>query len=327
MTYPIHNECCIANAAKRFGAGSIPLIISDAPFGIREGKLGSQYNRDESLVFEGYVEAPADYGKFCRDWVDQAAYILEPHGSMYLISGWSNYHHLLKAVHDLKLNCINEIIWKFQFGVYTRRKFVSSHYNVLFVSKSPKAKPTFNTNARYADDERDVYGRSRLYGDLQDVWTIPKAFLPGVRKNKNKLPEALVRKMIQYSSKPGDIVCDFFLGNFTTAFVAKKLDRVPAGFELNAEAYNYWMPRLQNWSLTPEEVALACYSMERLEAAGSDEKAQQSVGRRKARRRSNFRGAQTCAKNQAAACVRREAAGCRSQVKKCSTGQRRSAQS
>ena len=58
-------------------------------------------------------------------------------------------------------------------------------------------------------------------------------------KNGTKLPEKLVQKMIDFSSKPGDIIFDPFMGNGTTGIVAKKNFRHFAGYEINPEAYNH----------------------------------------------------------------------------------------
>ena len=74
-------------------------------------------------------------------------------------------------------------------------------------------------------------------------------------KNINKLPEELVKKMIQYSSNEGDLVCDFFLGNFTTAVVSKKLNRVPMGFELNKHAFHIGMRKLAKKNTYTKDVA------------------------------------------------------------------------
>ena len=54
---------------------------------------------------------------------------------------------------------------------------------------------------------------------------------------KNKLPEELVKKMVQYSSNEGDVVCDFFMGNFTTKKVCRELNRHCIGFEININAF------------------------------------------------------------------------------------------
>ena len=49
--------------------------------------------------------------------------------------------------------------------------------------------------------------------------------------------------MIQLGSRPGDLVCDFFLGSFSTARVAHRLGRRTVGFELNPEAYTFGSAR------------------------------------------------------------------------------------
>ena len=67
----------------------------------------------------------------------------------------------------------------------------------------------------------------------------------GQGKNKNKLPNELIRKIIQYSSNPGDIVADFFLGNFTTAVVAREMGRIPQGFEKNPNGFKHFIDSVQ----------------------------------------------------------------------------------
>src|SRR3990170_4019474 len=46
-------------------------------------------------------------------------------------------------------------------------------------------------------------------------------------------------KLIQYSSNEGDLVCDFFLGSFSTAKVAIGLNRRAVGFELSKKAFEF----------------------------------------------------------------------------------------
>jgi len=239
----LFNEDCIAGARKHLSDESIDLMICDPPFGIGEGRFRNQYNRSDQNVLSGYVEAPSDYATWTLEWMTEAKRVLKPNGSMYLVSGYTNLVHLLNAAQSLELFTINHIIWKYNFGVFTKRKFVSSHYHVLYLKKSSKAEITFNRACRFQDDERDEDGRSMRYRDLEDVWTINRENRPGELKNVNKLPEALIEKMILYSSNAGDVVCDFFLGNFTSAVVAKRLERIPAGFELNSIAFDYHIRR------------------------------------------------------------------------------------
>ena len=241
--FEIWNEDCILGAKNHLEDKSIDLIICDSPFGINEKKFDKHYNRNSSNVIEGYVEAPSDYDKFTLDWMREATRILKDSGSMYIISGWSNLSSFYKAIEKLDLIEINHIIWKYNFGVNTSKKYVSSHYHIFYLCKND-SKRLFNTNCRFTQQDK-IENKSALYNDLEDVWVINKEFRPGEIKNVNKLPNELVEKMILYSSNPNDTVCDFFMGNFTTADCALRLGRKVKGFEFNSESYNYFLPKLK----------------------------------------------------------------------------------
>lgn len=239
----ILNEDCIEGSGKLEEA-SVDLFIGDPPFGIQETQFQKHYKRNDDKVLEGYQEAPENYAEWTHAWMEEARRLLKDDGSMYVISGHTNLRHILNAAADLGLHEINHIIWKFNFGVNTKKKFVTSHYHVLYYSKSSKANPTFNTNCRFGSHEKTKDGKSLLYRDIEDVFDINKEYSPNGIKNQNKLPEELIRKLILYSSHEGDTVCDFFMGNFTTASAALKLGRKVCGFEINEIAYTYHMSEL-----------------------------------------------------------------------------------
>ncbi len=240
-----YNIDCIEGAKKYLKDNSVDLIITDPPYGIDGDKLHKHYNRDESNVIEGYVEIPKEeYPHFTQKWIKEAERVLKPGGSIYIVSGYTNLIHILNALHQTSLKELNHIIWKYNFGVYTKNKFISSHYHILYYTK-PGKKHTFNTNAFYADFEKDNQGRSLNYQDREDVWIINREYKPGEIKNKNELPKQLLMKMILYSSHPEDLVCDFFLGSFSTAKVAIALGRNTCGFEINPNAFNYQIKEIQ----------------------------------------------------------------------------------
>ncbi len=232
---------CITGAKKYIPNNTIDLIITDPPYGIDGDNLHKHYNRNEDYVIDGYVEIPRqDYYEFSLKWIKQAERVLKPGGSIYIVSGYTNLVHILNALHQTSLKEINHIIWKYNFGVYTKNKYVSSHYHILYYVK-PGKKPTFNTFCRYSDNERDTTGHSLNYQDREDVWIINREYKPGKTKNKNELPTKLLSKMILYSSNEGDLVCDFFLGGFSTAKVAIGLNRDACGFEVNKNAFEHGM--------------------------------------------------------------------------------------
>jgi len=241
MNIDIYNDDCLNN---KIPDNSIDLGIFDPPFGLGESSFDKHYKRNSKYVIQGYQEAPKDYEQWTMRWLSEAKRILKDNGSMYVFMGHTNLRYLLNAANVLELNEINHLIWKYNFGVYTKKKFVTCHYHILYYSKSPKAKVTFNTNCRYGMQEKNDKGGSLVYSDLEDVFAINRDYLPKEKKNQNKLPEELINKLILYSSNPNDVVCDFFLGNFTTAYCALRLGRKICGYEINEDSFDYHMNKI-----------------------------------------------------------------------------------
>lgn len=211
---------CIAGMRemREHAAGSVQLCIADPPFGIDFHGREHIYNRDPGNVIGGYSEVSSDdYLDFTRAWLSVASPLLASTGSMYLFSGWSNLRQVLVAVDEVTdLHLVNHIIWRKNFNPFTSRKFASAHYHVLFLVRDPK---------RYFFNKVEHY--------IEDVWEINVENRPGIKKNGNKLPMDVVERCIDFSSRPGDIVLDPFMGNGTTAECARATFRHYIGFEMN----------------------------------------------------------------------------------------------
>ncbi|HET7813520.1 MAG TPA: site-specific DNA-methyltransferase [Candidatus Baltobacteraceae bacterium] len=239
------NADCIDGARQHLADESVDLIVTDPPYGIEGDRLHRHYNRDERFVVEGYIEVePHEYAAFSRDWIAQAARVLRPGGQIYVVSGYTNLYDVLGALRESGLVEINHLIWKYNFGVYTTTKYVSSHYHILYYAK-PGGKRTFNLQSRFALDEGAAEGGSANYRDREDVWILNREYKPGREKNKNELPLELLKKMIAYSSDPGDLVADFFMGGGSTAVAALGMNRRFVGFEKSRGAFNKCVARLE----------------------------------------------------------------------------------
>lgn len=240
-----YNTDCITGALAHLPDNSVDLIITDPPYGINGDRLHQHYNRDEAFVVDGYIEIPAaQYNDFTHQWVKQAERVLRPGGSIYVVSGYTNLYDVLDALRATSLKEINHLIWKYNFGVFTSRKYVSSHYHVLYYEK-PGGRRKFHLQSRYATDEAHEEGGSSNYRDREDVFIINREYKPGQEKNKNELPWELLKKLMQYSSDEGDLVCDFFMGGCSTAAVAIGMNRRFVGFELSKPTFRSRVPKIR----------------------------------------------------------------------------------
>ena len=222
----------------------IDLVVTDPPFAIDFKAKKANYNRTASRVMSGYNEIHAkDYYDFTFDWMSQVFRILKESGSMYVFSGWNNLGDILRSIDDVGFTVINHIIWKYQFGVVTKKKFVTSHYHCLYVCKNDKERKFFPF-ARYDKDSHNEEGRSLHYKDKEDVWEIKREYWTGDEKTPTKLPAELIKKILQYSSEKKDVVMDPFLGSGQVAVVSKSMGRHFLGFEIVSQYYRFAKKRL-----------------------------------------------------------------------------------
>lgn len=213
---------------KHVPNNSIDLIITDPPFAINFKGRRTNYHRKAENVMTGYKEIPKEkYLDFSLKWIKEAYRILKETGSAYIFSGWNNLKDILIAVDEAGFITLNHLIWKYQFGVFTRKKFVTSHYHILLVVKNLK-KYKFNKIEHYPED----------------VIMVNRDYWHGKIKTETKLPVELVKKLILFSSDEEDIVFDPFMGSGTTAEAARLTNRKYLGFEIVPEYVDFANKRL-----------------------------------------------------------------------------------
>ncbi len=248
--YKVYNQSCIDGMREHVLDNSIDLIFTDPPYGIDGDGLDVHYHRDESNVVPGYVDVPlSQYREFSLNWIRECERVLRPGGSIYIVSGYTNLHHILNALHETDLEEVNHLIAKYTFGVNATKKWISSHYHILFWQKPDKGsqKRTFNHLYKWLDNKDS-------YNDRLSVQDMPRDYKPGQVKNKNQLSEDFIEKFIMYSSNRGDTVLDCFGGGFTTARTALRYGRKFVGFELNKNAFDAFVPDLDKVEVLPDPV-------------------------------------------------------------------------
>lgn len=98
--------------------------------------------------------------------------------------------------------------------------------------------------------KEDQNGKITITRELGSLWTDLSwngiADEGGVKFKNGKKPEALLRRIIEMNSEPGDLVLDYHLGSGTTAAVAHKMGRQYIGLEQLNYGENDAINRLKN---------------------------------------------------------------------------------
>jgi len=168
--------------------------------------------------------------------------VLKKNGSVYLnIKNRYNGEQMippfwiLDYFNDMYLR--NIIIWNFDWGGATEKRF-SSRYEFIFFFTKDRKDWVFNLenikipSVNYRPDRYKTQMKNP-----SDVWRIPlvRGNVPERTGHPAQYPEKLVERIIKASTRPGDIVLDPFMGSGTTAVVAKRLKRHYIGYETNKE--------------------------------------------------------------------------------------------
>ncbi len=131
----------------------------------------------------------------------------------------------------------NVIIWNFDWGGSTSKRFCSRYEYVFFFTKK-KDSYVFNL------DEVKIpalnYRPDRYKTQLKnptDVWKISLVSGNSAERTEHpaQYPEELIERIIKVGTNVGDLVLDPFMGSGTTAVVAKKLGRKYVGYEVEKE--------------------------------------------------------------------------------------------
>ena len=246
------------------------LIIADPPFNIGFDKSSHEYGSSQYKLYSDEM-TDEGYSGFSNRWIGACHEALAPEGSMYIVSGWTHLHHILSAVHTSPFHMLNHLVWRYTWGVYTKRRFVTSHYHVLLLVKDPKAY-TFNRLERYQEDvwDDDPDGDEAPEADLRrlegeerwedgDVWFFPEYNRGNdpdrIKGHPCQLPVKLLRKMILTSTNEGDLVGDVFSGSGGTILAARQTGRRVVGFEIDPD-YESIIKRKALWGRPVERRGL-----------------------------------------------------------------------
>jgi site-specific DNA-methyltransferase (adenine-specific) len=248
---------------------SVQLIYIDPPFntggtqqrralrttraaegGDRTGFGGRRYATTE-IGRMGYLDAFDDYLAFIAPRLEQARRLLTESGTLYLHIDWREAHYCKVLLDQIfGRDCfLNEVIWAYDYGGRARDRWPAKHDTILVYTKSMK---------RHLFDQDSITRVPYLAPGLvtpekaargklpTDVWWHTIVATNGKEKTgyPTQKPEAVLRRVLEPSSRPGDWVLDFFAGSGTTGAVAAAMGRRFVMVDANPEAVQVMRRRL-----------------------------------------------------------------------------------
>jgi site-specific DNA-methyltransferase (adenine-specific) len=249
-------------------SNSVDLIYVDPPFntgkvqrrkriratrdaqGDRVGFQGRRYHSEE-IASGSFRDRFDDFLHFLEPRLIEARRILSPYGCFFLHIDYREVHYCKVLLDEVfGRECfMNEIIWAYDFGGRTKKRWPPKHDSILWYVSDPDAY-TFN----YDQVERIPYLAPGLVGDEKaargktptDVWW--HTIVPTNSKEKTRYPTqkplGVLNRLIKVHTNPGDLVLDFFAGSGTLGEAAARHGRDFILIDSNPEAFEVMRERL-----------------------------------------------------------------------------------
>jgi len=250
---------------------SVDLIYIDPPFntgkrqsrtqiktersatGDRTGFGGNRYQTIR-LGSQEYLDIFDDYLAFLEPRLMEAYRILSTHGTLYFHIDYREVHYCKLLLDQIfgRQCFLNEIIWAYDYGGRTKKRWPPKHDNILVYVKNPEHY-TFNV----AEIDRIPYMAPGLVGPEKaargklptDTWWHTIVATNGKEKTgyPTQKPLGILNRMIRASSNPGELVLDFFAGSGTTGVSCLELGRRFILIDNNPQALQVMRQRFRGY--------------------------------------------------------------------------------
>jgi len=228
----IEGDC--VERMKALPEGCADLVFADPPYNMQlRGELRRPDQSKVDAVDDHWDQFSSfeAYDHFTREWLMAARRCLKDTGTLWVIGSYHNIFRVGAAMQDLGFWILNDVVWRKSNPMpnFKGRRFTNAHETLIWATKNPEQKYTFNYEAMKAlNDELQ----------MRSDWTLPICAgnerirgADGQKAHSTQKPEALLHRVIVSSTRPGDVVLDPFFGSGTTGAVARRLGRHFIGIE------------------------------------------------------------------------------------------------
>ncbi len=219
--------------------------------GDRTGFAGQRYE-SEVVGVSQFEDRFDDLPAYLEPRLREARRVLRPDGSLFVHLDPRESHYVKVLLDGTfgRASFVNEIVWAYDYGARTKRRWPAKHDTILWYAKDP-ASYVFD----YGAMDRMPYAAPGLVGPEKaargktptDVWW--QTIVPTNGRERTgyatQKPLAILSRIVAVHSRPGDLVLDFFAGSGTTGEAAARLDRDFLLVDSNPEAVRVMQKRLQ----------------------------------------------------------------------------------
>ena len=217
-------------------------------------RTGFQGRRYETTVGRSrkFADRFDDYTAWLRPRLEHARRLLAQHGTLYLHVDYREVHYCKVLLDDIfgRDNFLNEVIWAYDYGGRSRRRWPAKHDNILVYVKD-RRRYVFN----YEDLDRIPYMAPGLVTAEKvargktptDTWWQTIVSTNGRERTgyPTQKPLAVLSRIVRASSRPEDTVLDFFAGSGTTGVAAAQAGRRFVLVDSSTEAIKVTRARLE----------------------------------------------------------------------------------
>ena len=207
---------------KSLPDNSIDLVVTDPPYNIasrtratlQDGKIVS------TMVAWGAWDTfvPFDYDILIRQLISEAYRVLKPNGSFYMFTAREQNGHYVRLAVERGFTYRNQLVMikKNPLPSFAKSNWRSGFEICMYLTKGKPA--AFNFLSQQECVNTFAYANSRKQ-----------------TKHPTEKPLAFIKRLVDVSSRPGDVVLDPFMGSGTTAVAARELGRKFVGFDTSEE--------------------------------------------------------------------------------------------
>ncbi len=216
---------------------SIDLIFVDPPYNI-----GKRFSKFEDRWLSGVA-----YAEWAYTWIDECIRVLKQTGTMYLMTSTQAMPYFDLYIRN-KLTVLSRIVWSYDSSGVQAKKYYGSMYEPILHCVKDSKSYIFNADEilveaktgskrnliDYRGEVPKHYNTTKVPGN---VWNFPRVRyrMDEYEEHPSQKPQALLDRIIRASSNEGNTVLDPFSGTFTTAAVAKGLNRKTVSIESQEE--------------------------------------------------------------------------------------------